>query len=78
MHYTQLLWIFNEYLGSYLKAYLLRQKVGPISGFISFSQMAQVSGRIFAAFIQHVILYETSEYSPTHQRHLGEANETYL
>ena len=33
-------------------------------------------GVYFAGFIQNLMLYETSKYSPGHQRHLGEANET--
>ena len=59
-----------------LKAYLLHQKVGPNVGFISFSQMALLSGRIFTGFKQHEILYETSKYLPGHQCHLGEAIKT--
>ena len=44
-------------------------------GFISFSQMALVSWRIFAGSIWFQILYATSKYSPRHQRRLGEAKK---
>ena len=37
-----------------------------------------MSEQIFAGFIQQEILYETSEYSPGHQRQLGEANKTNI
>ena len=37
-----------------------------------------MSGRKFTGFIQNLLLYETSEYVPGHQRHLGEANKTNL
>ena len=47
-------------------------------GFISFYQMALVSGRIFAGFIQNLKLYGTSKYSPGHQHHLVEANKTNI
>ena len=44
--------------------------------FISFSQVALVSGRIFAGSILVLMLYETNKYSPGHQRHLVEVNKT--
>ena len=48
-------------------------------GFISFSQMVLVYWRIFAGSIWFQILYaSTSKYPLGHQRHLGEANKTYI
>ena len=46
--------------------------------FISFSQIALVSLRIFTGFIQNLKPYGTSKYSPGHHRHLGEANKTNI
>ena len=59
-----------------LKVYLLHQKEGPICWF--YKPLPDDAGVrwIFAGFIQHDILYETSEYLPGQQRHLGAANKT--
>ena len=35
-------------------------------------------GKYSLVSLQHKVLYETGEYSPGHQRHLGEANKTNI
>ena len=47
-------------------------------GFISFSQVALMSWRIYFGSILNIMLYETNKYSPGHQSHLGEAYKTNI
>jgi len=63
-------------VGGPLKAYLFPGLYMLV--LLASPRMALVSGRIFAGIIQNLMLFETSEYSPGHQRHLGEANKTNM
>ena len=61
----------------FLSSGLLHQKVGPMRWF-SVSQVALVSGRYSLVSYRISMLYDTSEYSPGHQCHLGEAIKTNI
>jgi len=57
---------------------LCRESFCVYGSFISFSQVALVSWRIYSGSIQNNMLYETNKYSPGHQSHLGEGNKTNI
>ena len=77
-HITQENEGLNQDCGTYFwKAYLLHQLDGSYMLVLSPSpRLLWCPGEHSLVSLQHEILCETREYSPEHQRHLGEANKT--